>query len=352
MIKLNKNFDLHYIFRIANNNDVKRIMKFMKYNWSPKNHILSKNIKFFLYEFGNFNKLNFFIALDKKNNKIYSIQGFIPYSENLYNSHICASITCVDQKCKIPFLGLETMNRMLHLLKPRSYCGIGTNPDTMLPLVKKYFNRYTGKLKHFYLLNKKIKKFNIAKLPKINFNYEKYTNKTLQIFSFKEIKSFDYLEKNFNFKKFPNLPYKSKWYVNKRYFKHPIYKYRFFFIRNNNTKYCSLLVIRKIEYKKTKFIRFVDFIGNIKDFVITREIANYLFNKEKIEYIDFYSARLPKSIINTIKFRLIKHNDKNIVPDYFEPFTKKNVSIFFESSNNKMILFKADADQDRPRLNL
>lgn len=349
-MRLNKTFDSKYIFKLAKNNDYKEIMKFLRENWNPKNHILSKNVNFFHYEFSNINNLNFLLAIDRKNFKISALQGFIPYSENIYKSHICASITCVNLKSTTPFLGIETMIRMLHLLKPKTYCGIGTNPITMLPLVKRYLNRYTGKLTHYYLFNKNKKNFEIANFPKINFIYENYKNINSKHIFYREITSFSFLEKNFEFKKFENLPFKSKEYIYKRYFKHPVYNYRFFYIKNKRTNLRSLFIIRKLKFKNSAIIRFVDFIGDINDFFLVRNIANNLFKKENIEYIDFYAARLPNIIKKKIKFRIITSNDKNIIPDYFEPFEKKNVKIFYETSNNKIILFKADADQDRPRL--
>ena len=179
---------------------------------------------------------------------------------------------------------------------------------------------------------------------------EKNKNINIKHIFYKEITSFNFLEKNFDFKKFKNLPFKSKGYIYKRYFKHPIYSYRFFYIKNKKTNLRSLLIIRKLKFKKSEIIRFVDFIGDINDFILVRNITNNLFKKENIEYVDFYAARLPNIIKKIIQFRTIKSNDKTIIPDYFEPFIKKNVKIFYESSNNKMILFKADADQDRPRL--
>ena len=44
--------------------------------------------------------------------------------------------------------------------------------------------------------------------------------------------------------------------------------------------------------------------------------------------------------------------DKNIIPNYFDPFMQKNVEIWYEKSHKNLILFKGDADSDRPRLNL
>ena len=42
--------------------------------------------------------------------------------------------------------------------------------------------------------------------------------------------------------------------------------------------------------------------------------------------------------------------DKNIIPDYFQPFIRKNVQVWYEKNKKNLILFKGDADQDTPRL--
>ena len=39
----------------------------------------------------------------------------------------------------------------------------GTNPKTMLPLVKKFLKRHVGIMSHYYMLNKTIKDFKVAK---------------------------------------------------------------------------------------------------------------------------------------------------------------------------------------------
>ena len=47
---------------------------------------------------------------------------------------------------------------------------------------------------------------------------------------------------------------------------------------------------------------------------------------------------------------LEKNNDHEVIPNYFEPFLKKNVSIEFayKAKENNYAIFKADSDQDRP----
>ena len=54
--------------------------------------------------------------------------------------------------------------------------------------------------------------------------------------------------------------------------------------------------------------------------------------------------------IGTLRIYKKKKNDLNIIPTYFNPFIKKNVNIYYEKSHKKLILFKGDADGDRPRI--
>ena len=152
-------------FRLANTKDINQIMRFIKLYWK-KNHLCGTNKKVFKYEYCHNNKVNFIMAINKKNKKINAIQGFIPYSENKKNLHICGSIILVKPGLKIPFLGVETMKNMIKNTRAKSYCGIGTNPLNMIPLVEKFFNRYTSKMIHHYFLNQKIKNFKIAKIKK------------------------------------------------------------------------------------------------------------------------------------------------------------------------------------------
>ena len=158
-----KLLDTEFKFRLGKKKEIPLIMKFIKNYWRKK-HILGLDRKFFDYEFSSEKKVNFTIAFNKKNNQLAAIQGFIPYSQNKKYLHICGSITLTKPNIKVPFLGIKTMRKMLEITKPFSYCGIGTNPITMKPLVEKFFKRHTGKMNHYYYLNENIKKFKIANI--------------------------------------------------------------------------------------------------------------------------------------------------------------------------------------------
>tara|TARA_B100000029_G_scaffold489450_1_gene547228 strand:- start:327 stop:581 length:255 start_codon:yes stop_codon:yes gene_type:complete len=71
------------------------------------------------------------------------------------------------------------------------------------------------------------------------------------------------------------------------------------------------------------------------------------------EYIDFYNFGIEKRVLVSNGF--IKREPKSdiVIPNYFEPFQKKNVDLYFAFKCNKkyrFIINKGDGDQDRPSI--
>ena len=72
--------------------------------------------------------------------------------------------------------------------------------------------------------------------------------------------------------------------------------------------------------------------------------------KFKSEYLDLYSYGIKKEYLNLAGFTN-RYNTKEIIPDHFETFEKKNIDINFayiSRSKKKINLFKGDGDMDRP----
>ena len=156
------------------------------------------------------------------------------------------------------------------------------------------------------------------------------------------LKLIDYKElKKYNF-------YKSPEYFNKRYFKHPYYKYHIL-LKSKNAK--SILVYRIVKANGVSCIRIMDFLGAEKEF---NELTNYLIAKmlkENHEYIDIYEIGIEDDILENSGFVERKEEDSNIIPNYFEPFIQKNIEIYYMSNcNSKFRMFKGDGDQDRPSI--
>ena len=68
--------------------------------------------------------------------------------------------------------------------------------------------------------------------------------------------------------------------------------------------------------------------------------------------MDIYSYGVPIDIIEKAGFLDRQEYDNLIIPNYFEPFERKNVDLRYaykvKESSDPVRLFKADGDQDRP----
>ncbi len=301
------------------------LFEFLEENWNI-NHIYLKDKDYFEYEFSD----NSNFVLVKKDDKIVAILGYFDYDNK---GDIFTVIWKSSGKTDD---GLKCLQFLLNAgYKSVSSCGI--NKRT-IPIYE-FFGINTGRLKHFYILNQEIEEYKIAKISKKDIKKVKYEKVNDVI----EVNNIDGLLnlKNYNF-------YKSPEYFNKRYFKHPYYKYHIL-VKSKKTN--SILVYRIVKENGESCIRIMDFLGNEKGF---NELANYLVEKmfqEKHEYIDIYETGLEDSTLKNMGFIERTEDDINIIPNYFEPFVQKNIEIYYMSNcKDKFRMFKGDGDQDRPSI--
>jgi hypothetical protein hcinC1_04075 len=310
--------------------DKRNLFEFLENNWNI-NHIYIKDQKYFDYEFSD--NSNFILA--KNNEKIVAILGYFDYDNK---GDIWTVIWKNSGKMDD---GLKCLQFLLNAgYKSVSSCGI--NRKT-IPIYE-FLGINTGRLKHFYILNQEIEEYKIAKISKKNIKkveYEKVKD-VVEVNNIGELlKLINYQEKlkKYNF-------YKSPEYFNKRYFKHPYYKYHIL-VKFKNAD--SILVYRIVKANGGSCIRIMDFLGDEKEF---NELINYLIDKmlkEKHEYVDIYEVGIEDEILENSGFIERKEEDSNIIPNYFEPFIQKNVEIYYMSTcKDKFRIFKGDGDQDRP----
>ena len=309
--------------------DKKNLFNFLEKNWNI-NHIYLKDKKYFDYEFSD--NSNFILAKD--NDEIIATLGYFDYDNK---GDIWTVIWKNSGKMND---GLKCLQFLLNAgYKSVSSCGI--NKKT-IPIYE-FLGINTGRLKHFYILNQEIKEYKIAKIVEKNIRKVKYEEfkDVIEINNIGELlKLINYQElKKYNF-------YKSPEYFNKRYFKHPYYKYHIL-VRTKNTK--SILVYRIVKANGGSCIRIIDFLGDEKEF---NELTSYLIDKmvsEKHEYVDIYEVGIEDEILENSSFIERIEEDSNIIPNYFEPFVQKNIEIYYMSNcKDKFRIFKGDGDQDRP----
>jgi len=334
------------IINRLNNRDIKKLRIFFKKYWK-KNHIFSRDNKIFNWQYKKNNIYNFITT--KQNGNLIGVHGFIPlnhFDKNLNKEQIFFAFCKVVQGKYIGTM-IKMQEKILKDYKPKFIGSIGLEGIHI-----RNYHKWQGfevkKMNHHVIFSKDIKKFIIAKFK--NLKLLKKINKDTSLIKLnsKNIKIF--LKQKFYE---CQMPLKSNNYIINRYIKNPFYQYQVYLIVDKNIPK-GLMVIRPIKINKSVVLRFVDFIGTSKNFLLTHSASTQLLKKYKAEYIDIYSYGISKKIFKRAGYIDRDEEADLIVPSHFEPFEKKNVDIFcaYKTSNNsmKIKLFKGDGDMDRPNI--
>ena len=293
--------------------DKPQFFNFLNTYWK-KDHIFTKSELLFDYQHKNNNAYNFLIT--KMENKITSILGFIPSDDK--GKHLWLAIWKSKSE-----KGIEGISLLFNLIK-RKPIFIGAVGITKI--AKKLYKNLkwnSGELSHYYLsINKKSK---------------------LRIFPYKEPNE-NFLftsEHKFCQNQDWSLPQKDIHYLNKRYLKHPFFKYYFLSILNNEITFIG----RIIEYNSLKVFHVVDVLGDLNGKKISHSISSFL----KKERFDLFEMMIYDS--RGIETDLFTKNNLEIIPTYFSPFEYRNIKIelcFKKSKELPVRFFLGDSDQDRP----
>ena len=331
--------------KILNFRNLKKLRIFIKNNWK-KDHILAKDKSFLIWQYHKKKKISTAAAIFK--NKILGIQMYIPQSHfdsRLSNKEIFLTIfRCLETK--IPGLSIKIFKFILKKFKP-SFIGTTGFSHRMINF-HKWQGFKVGLMNHHVAISPFKKKFKIAGVPKRikKFNYSKESEKYKII----EIKA-----SNINLYKvdrsfYNQIPKKTLNFIFNRFLKHPIYSY-FIFAVIKNKKITSTCILRMVKKNKISIFKIVDFIGHEKFFTHYRNVFFKLIKLYAAEYIDFYSYGINEKYILNAGFINRRKHKNLIIPEYFEPFVKKNINLMYGYINNtkkKVKIFKGDGDRDRP----
>ncbi|REK66453.1 MAG: hypothetical protein C6P35_07205 [Cohnella sp.] len=340
-------YDEKYEIRLAKHSDIENIMNFINDHWR-KGHIMARDRKLFEYEYVDGDNVNFVIAIDKETRLIEGIFGFLNCSQttDVTKKDIWGSIwKVVDNHHNIPFLGVELARRVFALTGCRTQIGNGANPNTTVPLRRMFFGDKVAKMKQYYYLNTEMDEYRIALIKdKSSVDFKIAEKETVLV----KFKSIDDVKKNFDIESIDAIPYKDYWYINKRFFNHPYYKYNVYGLQDENGKTGALMMTRSVKCNGSQVLRIVDYIGDQKLFSGLGEEFERLIKKHEYEYIDFYTLGFNEEYVLSAGFKLRTDDDPNVIPNYFEPFVRENVDIWAHYKFDGTLFFKADGDQDRP----
>lgn len=322
----------------------KVLLEYLKKNFKSK-HVLYVSKKLFDWQYLNKNYYNFYVLESEK--IIKAVQGYIPtsrYDENLENDTIFMSIWSSSEISK----GSKLFFYFLNNLKFNLLVGLGSSNESFLFQKMLKFN--CGYMKHYFLAgNQKSKKlispknFTNQKSVKIIKNFKKITN----------IKQINKIDKNIFTHQYPK---KTNKYLINRYLKHPFYSYELYKI-NNEEETIGIFVFRICHFNKKSAIRIVDFIGKEDNFYYGKSLFSFLLNKYNSEYIDIYSYGIKESNLKKSSLENVEKYKKMklVIPNYFEPFVKKNIKLAYAFKcspdiKKEVRFFKGDSDLDRPNI--
>ena len=339
-----------YEIRFCQYDELILLQDFLTKHWSHHQrlmhtrqiHVLASSSKLLRWQHVNTEDkiINFVVAYNKSSKEFDAILGFIPSSQydlNIKNRDIWLAIWKVKEEFASTGIGLQVFLFLSSNYKASSIGISGASEDAMK--IYKAFSYKTGILKHFYIKNDSLTDYKIASFNKVS-NVICGANPNIDI---KKITDKEFLSANISYQ---YNPCKTKDYYINRYFNHPFYDYTFNAIVIKNT-IIGVFITRKIIVDKSACMRIVDWIGDYSKNLYNE--FQKLLQKNDAEYIDLLCKVPNEDEIIEMGF-LEKNADNEVIPNYFEPFLKKNVNIEFayKTKENNYAIFKADSDQDRP----
>lgn len=329
-----------YTIRFADKSDIDDIMQFFKAH-KKDNHILANDRAFFEYEFCRGDEVCMVLLLNEKNG-IEGTLGYIPYGEEMRD--IFTVMWKVLDNGQM-FAGVGMLYYLIDHGKCRHIYTSGMNESTRN--IYRYLGFETGNLEHYYMLNTECES-RIAQIEdetELNTDYEE-SGDVVSLRAVTEREQFlaDYVPE-----KREDRIHKSSAYMVRRYFEHPKYQYMVYQLWREGEKTDSFLIARKQRQDESIVLRLIDFVGDETLLACVGTPLRQIMKDNRYEYIDMYAFGIADDILCRAGFTKRKQDSANIIPNYFSPFCRKNVTIgIFWEKGMQPIIMKGDGDQDRP----
>ncbi len=333
------NFDhteSEFTIRCAKKEDIPQIMHFIKEYWD-EGHILANSREMFEFQYVYGEEVCFVISQNKSTSELEGILGYIPYGTE-GERDIFTALWKV-RKGKNLFQGIDLLYYLEQNARCRDLFCAGINPKTFS--IYKYMRKEVTKMEHFYMLNDR-EEYKIARIVnKIIVNVAEIP------YEVRRIEEPDQLQIFGENAEMQIRAMKSREYVKRRFFEHIVYQYDIYEIK---TKLGTAYVVgREQEQAGSVIFRIVDIWGSDQAISGIGLFLKDLIYKKQYEYIDCYAYGIDNEIMHQAGFEVVRENDENIIPNYFEPFVRENVTIhIFIPPNRKVRMLKGDGDQDRP----
>lgn len=146
-------------------------------------------------------------------------------------------------------------------------------------------------------------------------------------------------------------PAKSVKYLVKRYLLHPRYQYLVYSRQNQNDP--MYVVLRQVSHNGQIAFRLVDVCGTPESFNGLNGLFRDLLENSGAQYVDCMHLGFGNQL-SRAGFSEVSSENPVQIPHYFEPFSARNQEVWYAirqgDTQNQLIIFLGDGDQDRPRL--
>lgn len=320
--------------RLAVPNDIERVMEFYRKYWD-KNHPMAVFRELMEYQHLIHGQFRYVVA--EENGELCGAVGYICYNES-DTPDISTTMVCTKKQTG-GILSLEMLLYLEEQLKVRHHIGVGMNPS-IGGLLSTSRGGCFERMQHFYRLSQQ-EEYHIAAIKD-----KKIISLACGVRKLIEINTVSEFVKTVDVEWLSEQPcFKDISYLIHRYWEHPVYHYRCW-------QWGTGIIIGRIqEYEGAKILRLIDWMGEESQLVGIGAGFDTLMQEEQLEYVDLYSYGISIEAMKKAGFTERIENDNNVIPNYFNPFEKRNVEIYvavdYEYAD-RVHIFRGDSDQDRP----
>lgn len=330
--------------RFAKKQDIPAIMKFIEQYWAS-GHILARDREIFEFQYVYGDEVCFVLNENQETGEIESVLGYIPYGTD-GERDIFTAIWKVNKNAGF-MQGTELICYLEKYGRCRNLYCVGLAAQAVS--IMKYLRKKIADFEHYYRLNPAVSGYKIAEIHTIP-KQKETAGASADMASqavFERVSEFERVEAMLQNGKDERFPYKTPAFVKRRYFEHPEYIYDKWHICMEGKE--ALLICRIQEAAGSRVYRVIDCLGDVSCIAGCASLFEKILGENDYEYIDCIVCGIEEAIMSAAGFTRKSEEDGNIIPNYFEPFEKRNITIHnFMPRNVDAIMFKGDGDQDRP----
>jgi hypothetical protein len=328
--------------------DIEDVVRFLDEHWA-RGHALVASRPLLDWQHRNADGGYSFVVA-RSDGDVAGILGYIPtrrFDPALANANVVWLTTWkVRHDATVAGLGLALLQHLAAMEPHIAIGAIGLNPATR-PIYEALGYRL-GELQHYVFPNVTLRRFELASLTLRPAPPGDDPATPLTAMALSRQDEFERLADA----GFPAptgvVPRKTARYFHARYVCHPLYSYRVLALTDREAV-VGLLAARTTGHAGRRALRIVDFLGPPDLIGRLGRVLQSLVQEQDAEYADVYNVGIGTAAFERAGFRRVDPDGGDVVPNHFEPFERRNVRLWFSIKGaGDPMLFKGDADQDRP----